>query len=222
MFPAIDFASIKNVGRVGALAVALGIGGAVSFTPCVARADDSPSTASESPAANSTSGANVPTDRSQRGDGGQRTSRARTAAPASSESRTGNRRGPRNDAPPAAGVAAAGLGEARSSHRDISGPLLELGPAKTAAAAPEPIPFAQPKVSAAVSVPLPAVSVATQTALPAAAATDRRTSRSRADLQGDRHPTQPLIAHRRRPLVQCVSQAGRQQACPTRHSAART
>jgi len=62
MFLTTDLASAKYIGRVGALAIALGIGGMVAVTPAVAAADDSsPESASESsessPSESSSSGA---------------------------------------------------------------------------------------------------------------------------------------------------------------------
>ena len=166
MFLAIDLASVKNVGRVGALAVALGIGGAVSFTPCVARADDSQSSASESSSSTSESPAakEVRTG-GQRGVGGDRTSQSRTARQVPSGARTEYRRGTGAADLPAAAAAMDQIGSDRSSHRGISGSLPETDAGKTAPALTR---IATPPVPAAASAVLPAVAVATQPALPVA------------------------------------------------------
>ena len=57
MFLTTDLASAKYIGRVGALAIALGIGGMVAVTPAVASADDS---SPESPSESSSSSESSP------------------------------------------------------------------------------------------------------------------------------------------------------------------
>ena len=169
MFLAIDFASVKNVGRVGALAVALGIGGAVSFTPVVARADDSPSSESSASTSESSS-ANEGHTAGQRGGGGDRTPRSRTVPPVSSGATTGFRRGTGAVDLPAPAAAVDPLGSGRSSHHSSGGSLPGTVEATTIPDAPALTRLVTPPVPAAASPALPAASVPIQHARPAAVA----------------------------------------------------
>ena len=169
MFLAIDFASVKNVGRVGALAVALGIGGAVSFTPVVARADDSPSSESSASTSESSS-ANEGHTAGQRGGGGDRTPRSRTVPPVSSGATTGFRRGTGAVDLPAPAAAVDPLGSGRSSHHSSGGSLPGTVEATTISDAPALTRLVTPPVPAAASPALPAASVPIQHARPAAVA----------------------------------------------------
>ena len=77
MFLTTDLAAAKYIGRVGALAIALGIGGVVAVAPAVASADDSSpesSSASESSASTGSSSGSKSTART-----GDRTAPARRA-----------------------------------------------------------------------------------------------------------------------------------------------
>ena len=169
MFLEIDFASVKNVGRVGALAVALGIGGAVSFTPVVARADDSPSSESSASTSESSS-ANEGHTAGQRGGGGDRTPRSRTVPPVSSGATTGFRRGTGAVDLPAPAAAVDPLGSGRSSHHSSGGSLPGTVEATTIPDAPALTRLVTPPVPAAASPALPAASVPIQHARPAAVA----------------------------------------------------
>ncbi|MCE9517064.1 MAG: cellulase family glycosylhydrolase, partial [Mycobacterium sp.] len=171
MSPSRNSASIKHVGRVGALAVALGIGGAVAITPCVAWADDSVST--DSPSSTAESPSTTP-DRagreSQRAAGRERTSPTATASRPPSDATPGPRNSARAGVLPAAAVADAQGGSDYSPRPDIGWSLPQTGVigSVTASAKPAlPAPASAGPTLAAVT-PQPAVAVAA-VAQPAAA-----------------------------------------------------
>ena len=156
--------------------MALGIGGAVAITPCVAWADDSVSTTSDSPSSTSESPSTTQ-DRVERGGqraaGRERTSPAPTASRPPSDGTAGPRSSTRAGVLPAAATAEVQSGSDYSPQPDIAWSLPQTGVVGsiTASAKPAlpalPVPASAGPTLAAVT-PQPAVAVAA-VAQPAAA-----------------------------------------------------
>ena len=161
MSPSVDLASVKTIGRVGALAVALGIGSAVGFPSAVARADDVPPSSSRDHSSrdHSTRDQSTPSSAVDTGRRGQRAN--------------GPQRAP-EDQTPNRGSSAAATGYRRAAHTEaavaaFAGPPPANRATTTIAAAPALSPAATLKVPAS-SAPAVAASVAApaaaRTALP--------------------------------------------------------
>ena len=162
MSPSVDLASVKTIGRVGALAVALGIGSAVGFPSAVARADDVPPSSSSRDHSSRDQSARDQSAPSSAVDTGRRGQRA-----------NGPQRAP-EDQTPNRGSSAAATGYRRAAHTEaavaaFAGPPPANRATTTIAAAPALSPAATLKVPAS-SAPAVAASVAApaaaRTALP--------------------------------------------------------